>query len=205
MTDAYRPGETGSPNAPVEPATGAPVPPPNVPPPPPVAPPPVEPPPPMSVPTVAPAAPEKGGGGKGAIIIVGGLIAFVAIVLFLVRNNVEADDLAVGDCFNIPSATSVSTVEKFPCNESHNAEVFFVGEYTGDSYPISLTLDSYVTDNCEPAFETYLGRELDEEPELSVGYFYPTREGWDDGDKTITCYVAQPDEGPMTESLKAGS
>jgi hypothetical protein len=136
------------------------------------------------------------------VIIIGVIVAFLAIVLFVVRNNVAADDLKVGDCFNIPSGTSIQTVEKQPCNESHNAEVFFVGDYTGENYPISLSLDSFIEDTCVPAFETYVGRAVDSEPELSIGYFYPSRDGWDDGDKTITCYVSQPDESPMTESLK---
>ncbi|HEX7222637.1 MAG TPA: septum formation family protein [Candidatus Limnocylindrales bacterium] len=141
-------------------------------------------------------------GGRGAVIIVGVIVAFLAIVLFIVRNNVAADDLAVGDCFNIPTATSIQTVEKQPCTESHNAEVIFVGDHDGTTYPISLTLDSYIEDNCVPAFETYVGRSIDSDPELSVGYFYPSRDGWDDGDRTITCYISQPDESPMTESLK---
>ncbi len=136
------------------------------------------------------------------VIIIGVIVAFLAIVLFAVRNNVDADDLKVGDCFNIPNGTSIQTVETAPCTESHNAEVIFVGEYTGDSYPISLTLDSYVEESCVPAFESYVGRAVDSEPELSIGYFYPSRDGWDNGDKTISCYIAQPDESPMTESLK---
>lgn len=156
--------------------------------------------PPDAPPPAAPAPAKRG--GKGAIIIVGILIAFIAIVLFIVRNNVAADDLAVGDCFNIPNGTSIQTVEKHPCNESHNAEVIFVGEYTGDSYPISLSLDSYIEDTCVPAYESYVGRSIDSDPELSLGYFYPSRDGWDSGDKTITCYISQPDESPMTESLK---
>lgn len=149
-------------------------------------------------PAAAPAKPR----GRGAIIIVGILVAFIAIVLFVVRNNVAADDLAVGDCFIIPNGTTIQTVEKQPCTESHNAEVIFVGEYIGDSYPISLSLDSYIEESCVPAFESYVGRSVDSEPELSIGYFYPSRDSWDSGDKTITCYVSQPDESPMTESLK---
>ena len=152
------------------------------------------------------AAPTTGKrGGRGAIIIVAVLVAFLAIVLFLVRNNVEADKLAVGDCFTIPSGTTVQTVEKHACNESHNAEVIFVGPYDGASYPISLSLDSFIETNCYPAFETYVGREVDSEPELSIGYFYPSRDGWEDGDRAITCYVAQPNEGPMTESIRSST
>ncbi len=136
------------------------------------------------------------------VIIIGVIVAFLAIVLFAVRNNVAADDLKVGDCFNIPNGTTIQTVETQPCTESHNGEVFFVGDFTGESYPISLSLDSFIEDSCVPAFETYVGRDVDSEPELSIGYFYPSRDGWDNGDRTITCYVSQPDESPMTESLK---
>lgn len=152
--------------------------------------------------TPSSAAPAAKPGGRRAIIIVGVIVAFLAIVLFAVRNNVAADDLKVGDCFDIPNGTTIQTVEKHPCNESHNAEVIFVGDYTGTSYPISLSLDSYIEDSCVPAFETYVGRGIDTDPELSLGYFYPSRDGWDDGDRAITCYVSQPDESPMTESLK---
>ncbi|HEX5014806.1 MAG TPA: septum formation family protein [Candidatus Limnocylindrales bacterium] len=148
-----------------------------------------------------PAPPAKAGRGR-TILVIGAIVVFLGVVLFLVRNNVNADDLKVGDCFNIPNGTTISTVEKQPCTETHNAEVIFIGEYTGDSYPISLSLDSYLQDNCIPAFETYVGRPIDSEPELALAYFYPTRDGWDGGDRTITCYISQPDEGPMTESLK---
>jgi Septum formation len=142
--------------------------------------------------------------GRGrAIVIIGGIVVFLAVVLFLVRNNISANDLQVGDCFNIPEGTSIQTVEKQPCTDSHTAEVIFVGEYTGDTYPISLSLDSFIEDRCVPAFESYIGRAIDSEPKLAIAYFYPSRDTWDNGDRTITCYGTQPDESPMTGSLKA--
>ena len=151
--------------------------------------------------TPAAAAPAKPG-GRRAIIIVGVIVAFIAIVLFAVRNNVAADDLKVGDCFVIPNGTTIQTVEKLACTESHNAEVIFVGEHDGTTYPISLTLDRFIDEKCVPAFEPYVGRSFDSDPEMTIGYFYPSRDTWDSGDRTITCYVAQPDESPMTESVK---
>jgi hypothetical protein len=152
-------------------------------------------------PTPAAAATAKPG-GRRAVIIVGLIVAFLAIVLFAVRNNVAADDLRVGDCFVIPNGTSIQTVEKLACTESHNAEVIFVGEHDGTTYPISLTLDRYIDENCVPAFEPYVGRPFESDPAMTIGYFYPSRETWDSGDRTITCYVSQPDDGPMTESVK---
>lgn len=136
------------------------------------------------------------------VIIVGVIVAFLAIVLFVVRNNVAAGDLKVGDCLNTTDKTTIQSVETQPRAESHNAEVIFVGEYSGDSYPISLSLDRYIEDSCVPAFETYVGRAIDSEPALSIGYFYPSRDSWNSGDRTITCYISQLDESPMTESLK---
>lgn len=149
----------------------------------------------------APANPSSQGKLR-SVLIIGGIVALLAIILFAVRNNTAADDLKVGECFNIPNGSTVRTVEKLPCNESHNAEVIFVGDYDGDTFPISLSLDRFIESACVPAFESYIGRDVDSEPELSIGYFHPTRDGWDGGDRTITCYVAQPDESQMTQSLK---
>ena len=137
----------------------------------------------------------------------GAIVVFLAVVLFAVRNNVKADDLKVGDCFNIPTGASIQTVEHHACTESHTAEVFHVAEYTGDgtSYPISLTLNRFVDTACAPVFETYVGGTIDSTPDLSIGYFYPSRDGWSGGDRTITCYVARTDEGPTTESAKGAA
>lgn len=151
----------------------------------------------------APVAGPARSGGRRAIFIVGGIIAFLAIVLFVVRNNVAANDLRVGDCFTIPDGTTVATVERLACTQTHNAEVIFVGEYTGASFPISLSLNSYVEEQCVPAFETYVGRPIDAAAELSLAYLHPTRDSWDGGDRTITCYISRADESPLTESLRS--
>jgi hypothetical protein len=153
-------------------------------------------PPPDAVPARPPASRWR------AIIVIGVIVAFLGIVLFVVRNNVSADDLQVADCFNVPSETTVQTVEKQPCTESHDAEVIFVGDYSGDSFPIALSLDSFIEDNCVAAFEAYVGQPIDSDPSLFIGYFHPTRDGWDSGDRAITCYVGS-DDGPMSEPLKA--
>ena len=80
-------------------------------------------------------------GGRGALIIVGLLVVFLAVVLFVVRNNVAAGDLKVGDCFDIPNGTTVRTVQSRPCAESHHAEVIFVGEYDGGVRMIDVWTD----------------------------------------------------------------
>jgi len=151
-------------------------------------------------PWAAPETPKPG--RRRTFLIIGAIVVFLAVVLFVVRNNAAADDLKVGDCFDVPTQTTIETVTKHPCNESHGAEVIFVGEYSGDTYPISLTLDSYIEASCVPAFESYVGKNINSQAELSIGYFYPSRDSWDSGDRTVTCYALQTDESPMTESVK---
>lgn len=135
------------------------------------------------------------------LLVIGGFLAFV---LWSVRDNQSADDLAVGTCFDVPTQTSVSTVTKHECTEPHDAEVFHNAEYVGESstYPISLTMDRFVTETCGPVFATYVGEAL-EDSDLTIGYFYPSRDGWDGGDRTVTCYAQRMDEAKLTQSVKA--
>jgi hypothetical protein len=170
------------------------MPPPGMPPPPPVAPPSMVPP---------PVPPQGQGGRLRPIIAVGVLVVVLGGILWAVKDNASADDLKAGDCFNVPTSSSVSTVEKHACTESHDAEVFHVVEYDGGTtYPISLTLSSFIDTTCVPAFATYVGADVDARTDLALGYFYPSRDGWDGGDRTITCYIANDDESKLTKSVK---
>jgi len=139
-------------------------------------------------------------------LILGGIAVFIVVVLWAVKDNQSAGDLAVGACFDVPGRdTDISTVVSHPCTEAHDAEVFHVAEYTGDSYPISLSLDSFIDDSCVPVFATYVGEAFETSEDLTIGYFYPSRDGWNNGDRTVTCYAAREDETKMTESVKAAS
>lgn len=170
------------------------MPPPDMPSPPPIAPPSMAP---------QPAAPATRAGRLRPIIAVGAIVLLLGAILWATKDNAAADDLAAGDCFNVPTSSSVSTVEKRACTESHDAEVFHVVEYDGGTtYPISLTLESYIDTTCVPAFATYVGGDLDTRVDLAIGYFYPSRDGWNDGDRTITCYIANDDETKLTKSVK---
>lgn len=171
------------------------------------APPPIAPPPPISPPPpleAAPATAAKPGSRKAGLIAVAILVVPLAIILWAVRDNKSADDLKVGDCFNVPTATEVQTIESHPCTESHTGEVFHVATYSDDgtTYPISLSFDRFADTSCTPVFAAYVGADFDARPDLSIGYFFPTRDGWGQGDRVITCYVGMADESAMTTSLK---
>lgn len=161
----------------------------------------------------APAAPPSGAiaattGDKLKLVgILGGIGVFLAVVLFLTANNIGADDLAVGHCFDEPTGTEVSTVTKTDCTKPHDAEVFSVVEYAGDSstYPGTIGFDTFVSGTCIPAFQTYVGESYDDSTTYDMGYFYPLRDGWDDGDRTLTCYIVRQDGAKLTQSVKIGS
>jgi hypothetical protein len=137
----------------------------------------------------------------GAVIALVAIGVFLAVVLFLVRNNQAADDIAIGTCFNVPATATIQTVEKQGCTDSHDAEVIHVAEYGESTYPISLTIDRFVSDSCVPAFQAYVGKAL-EDSGLTLGYFYPSRDSWDSGDRTVTCYAAREDGAKLTKSVK---
>ena len=137
------------------------------------------------------------------LVIIGGFLAFV---LWSVRDNQSADDLANGTCFDVPTETTVSTVTKRACTEAHDAEVFHNVEYVSESttYPITLTMDRFVTETCGPVFETYVGEAL-QGSDLTIGYFYPSFDGWGDGDRTVTCYAGRIDGAKLSQSVKVGT
>lgn len=174
----------------------------DAPPPPPVMPPPA------GSPADAPVAPPARQPSKvRAYVSAAVLVLIIGGILYAVRNNADAGNLAVGTCFDRPSSSEdFSTVEKHECTEAHDAEVILVAEYEGDTYPISLTLDRYIDETCLPAVLTYTGKAAEDLGDYQLGLFSPNRDGWDDGERTFTCYILRADEGKMTQSMKgAGS
>lgn len=157
------------------------------------------------VPAPAPANPPSKIRGY---ITFGVIAVIVAVLVFFISQNQSAGDLAVGQCFDEPGRdTGITTVVKHECTEAHDAEVFHVVEYTGgDAYPISLSIDSFIDDTCVPVFATYLGQPFETATDFDLGYFYPDRDAWEDGDRTFTCYISRVDGAKLTESVRsAGS
>ena len=118
-----------------------------------------------------------------------------------------ASDLQVGDCFDEPAQTAeIQEVQRRPCQDSHDAEVFSVLNHPagqGDPYPISLTLERFIDEQCLPAFGSYTGTAFESQNELTVGWFYPTFESWGSGDREVTCYLVRPDGQQLTGSRRA--
>jgi hypothetical protein len=117
-----------------------------------------------------------------------------------------ASDLRVGDCFDEPAnMEDVRDVQYRPCGDAHDGEVFGVFTHhavRGASYPSEDGFLDFVADRCLPAFAAYTGVDFYDHPDLDIGYFYPLLEGWNGGDRAVTCYAYQVAGMKLTASVK---
>jgi hypothetical protein len=115
--------------------------------------------------------------------------------------------LQVGDCFDVPAATTVSEVQHHPCSEPHTGEVFHIFDFVASTsaYPTDEEFASQIVATCETAFQTYTGVDPANSPNLTWDVFFPLEEGWSEGDREISCYLYQVDGATMTQSYKLGA
>jgi hypothetical protein len=141
-----------------------------------------------------------------------GIIALVVIVavigggfwLFRDRLSGNVSELIVGDCFDEPSSlTEVSDIQHQPCNTPHDAEVFFVMDdpQTG-AYPDRQHFRDLAAQNCTPAATAYLGTDFMARLDIDYGIFFPLEEGWNDGDRELSCYFSRVDGEKLNTSVK---
>jgi hypothetical protein len=146
---------------------------------------------------------KKAGPAIALIVIVG----VIAGGYFLFRDQLSesAGDLRVGDCFEVPSETTVSTVQHRPCTEPHDGEAFVVADIDGDSYPISLTMERWVTERClGSVFEAYVGTTYEDQTDIEVRWFSPTFDGWKNGDREVKCFLSPAGGGKVSTTYKVG-
>ena len=118
-------------------------------------------------------------------------------------GDLNANDLRVGDCFDLKdaSADTIEDVRAVQCASEHEYELYFVGNMPDGAYPGNEGFESFVADNCDPAFATYVGKTY-EASELDVYWLQPTDDAWRAGDHAIQCAVYDPNRSRLTQSLK---
>ncbi len=137
-----------------------------------------------------------------------GIIAVIALGAFIFRDRLSssAADLAVGDCFDVPTANvDIKDVQHHPCTEAHTGEVFVLVTHPAAKGTPPLTeaqLIDYLTSACAPVFVSYVGETAASSGNLDFGAFYPRDQDWNDGDRDVTCYAYRIDDAAMTTSIK---
>lgn len=105
------------------------------------------------------------------------------------------DQLDVGDCFDAGDAVEVYSVPVIDCSELHSSELYATVEVTGfdSAYPGDEVLYDWVNARCEEQFSAYVGEPY-EDSRYWIEVFFPTEDGWDEGDRNSLCTVVLLDE-----------
>jgi hypothetical protein len=142
------------------------------------------------------------------------IIAVIAVGGIVFREHLAgaAAELRVGDCINLPAQLGdVSDVQHRPCGEAHDGEVFHLFKIPSAdvggprSLPTEAELDAILASECLPAFDRYTGLQHATAYEFGFGSFSPTRQGWDSGDREVSCYLGRVDGAPLTISMRAAA
>jgi hypothetical protein len=118
-------------------------------------------------------------------------------------NIDDSVDLRVGDCFDLkdPSADQIEHVKAVPCTTEHEFEVFYVGAMDKGSRPTDHAFETYVMQNCNPAFGAYIGKAY-KDSDLDYIWLVPTEDAWRSGDRTVQCAVNDPRIYSLARSLR---
>jgi hypothetical protein len=113
-------------------------------------------------------------------------------------------DLRVGDCFDLKdefSGDEIEDVKSVPCTTEHQLEIFYVGAMGKGTYPTDDEFETYVTQNCNPAFGAYIGKAYDDS-DVYIYWLAPTDDTWRSGDRTVHCAAYYPRIDRLTQSLR---
>lgn len=112
----------------------------------------------------------------------------------VVGTSTDVLTLNVGDCVNDSTISGeVETLPTVSCSISHDAEVFDEVVITETDYPGQKALDAEADVACADSFPEFVGISYADST-LAFSYYVPTKYGWDDGDRIITCVISAVDE-----------
>ena len=112
--------------------------------------------------------------------------------------NTDADvfSIKVGDCLDDASSSgTVTTAPIVPCSQPHDSEAYTSVQMTDGAFPGADAVTSRANEACADAFPAFIGIAYDDS-DLSISYYFPTKESWANGDRQIMCTVY--DDGVKT-------
>jgi hypothetical protein len=120
----------------------------------------------------------------------------------------------VGQCFDRrrlderpatgPQQTDIVLV--LDCSLPHQNEIFDVLAMPGSprDYPGESAMHDFARNNCTTNFMSYVGRPY-EVSALEVGYYLPSSSEWDQGARTLGCYVSDVNGDKLVGSARGSS
>lgn len=122
------------------------------------------------------------------------------------------DELAVGDCADLPGlglddTVEVTHAEVVDCATPHAVEVFLVTSLNGDPdapYPGDETVLAAADQACLDAFPAYVGVAY-VDATLEIVHLRPDEELWLRGDRDVRCAVHNRDMSPLTATVRSGT
>ena len=126
-------------------------------------------------------------------------------------GDVGVFSLRVGDCFDdppgvlLPDVTEVDEVDAIPCAESHDNEVYAIGDHPAADdvpYPGDEAIQTFGLGYCLSEFERYVGRAY-ETSRLDLSFIFPLEDGWErDDDRELVCFLYDLNFAKLTGSMK---
>ena len=142
------------------------------------------------------------------VLTLSGCSALLGQVADALQGKSNVFSLTVGDCVNDGDleATEISSVEKPPCDELHDNEVYLTVELDATTFPADAeypgddTVYTLADESCWASFETWVGASA-YDTTLYYFPFYPSASSWAQGDREVVC-LAYDSEGQVTGSLE---
>lgn len=144
-----------------------------------------------------------------SVLAVVGWITVLAVVIADRATDdagVDYSELEAGDCIQVPEGDDIGALERLPCDEPHDAEVFGVLVHPAEPnapYPGSDALVAYAGESClGQIFTDYMGVARDKS-QLKHFEIVPQQSAWDDGRRQLVCAVDA--DAPLTGSVRGSA
>ena len=117
-------------------------------------------------------------------------------------GGLGAAAVRVGDCINIPDndgSNEVISVEGIPCNEPHDEQIYY--EFVASTSGGYAGMEQQTDQKCFDNFDDFIGVAW-EESTLDFYAWTPSVEGWEQGDREVSCIVFNPAGGKLLGSME---
>jgi Septum formation len=117
------------------------------------------------------------------------------------KKEVAFSDLQVGDCIQLPNANEATTVDRIPCSQPHDVEVFAKVRMREKTLPSDSRMEQVADEACSARFGKYVGLPWYDST-LDFNWFIPTKESWAAGARTVLCVIGMSNGEKLTGSMQ---